>query len=794
MTHNQIGHTIINVEPIQQLFESFRALSNVPITLTDINGNILYKQDGNYLGAGGIKVCTKYHRKCEQTKKNCIISDTYLANNLKKGDDYAIYTCLNGLVDLAVPVYYKRQHVANLFSGQFFLETPDLSFFRKQAEKYGFKVDDYLSRIKEVQVFDQAKVDNVVKFLKSLALLIPGNLLEENRGDEIVSDRDLLPLNKGLEKRNEILTTTLLSLDDYIYSLDKNNRFEVYYTPFKVGLLEDNYQNLKGKHFRELNLKDDILANLTVTIDRVKETRQASDFLFSLGNRGKVKHYKTTVTYRKDGMGDYAGTTLHIRDISDERMAYQEIKKLLQIIDQSPVAIAITDKKANIEYINKQFVINTGYSPDEVLGKNPRILKSGLTPQSTYEELWRKISKGEVWKGEFRNKRKDGTLFWEESTISPIMDNNEITHFVAIKEDVSEQKAMEAELQKYKQQLEKQVVEQTKQLEKTALDYKEIVEHLTGIVWEVDMEGIIIFVSPNVYRYSDYRAEELIDKPISLLFDPELHGKLYDFVGTFPDNPVEFHDFEVFLDKGDKRTYLKATGKPIFNDSGDLIGIRGISMDYTLLREQNKQILLAIWDAEERQRTRISMELHDSIGATMSAISMYMNALNTKYRGDDLLQKVDNIVKDTAKEIRLVARDLKPPELETLGLKGSLNAIRILYAGMKDLNIHLQTDNFTIKPDKEIELALYRIISELINNSVKHGMASEINVNLFNYNKHIYLLYDDNGSGNFSMENIDSTKSSGIKNILTRVNTLGGECQITPLLNCGLVVGLQVKY
>lgn len=281
---------------------------------------------------------------------------------------------------------------------------------------------------------------------------------------------------------------------------------------------------------------------------------------------------------------------------------------------------------------------------------------------------------------------------------------------------------------------------------------------------------------------------------MSFLFDASLHGKIYDFMRSFQDNPSEFNDFEVFLDKQDKRTFFKLSGKPILGDQGELIGVRGISMDYTAQKEQNKQILSAIWDAEERQRTRIAMELHDSIGATMSAVSMYMNAINTAYPNDVLLQKVDSIVKNTAQEIRLIARDLKPPELETLGLVGSLNAIRILYADMKHLTINLLTNRLTIQVNKEIELALYRIISELINNSVKHGMASEVNVNIFNHQGSIFLLYEDNGNGNFSIEDIDSIEGIGIKNILTRINALGGDCHITPLSDCGVVVGLQLKY
>jgi PAS domain S-box-containing protein len=110
--------------------------------------------------------------------------------------------------------------------------------------------------------------------------------------------------------------------------------------------------------------------------------------------------------------------------------------------------VIITDAEANIEYINPRFTEITGYTPEEALGQNPRIMKSGATPQETYTELWRTVTAGKVWHGEFLNKKKSGELYWENASISPIHnEEGAITHYVAVKEDITARKQAELEIE-----------------------------------------------------------------------------------------------------------------------------------------------------------------------------------------------------------------------------------------------------------------------------------------------------------------------------------------------------------
>lgn len=135
------------------------------------------------------------------------------------------------------------------------------------------------------------------------------------------------------------------------------------------------------------------------------------------------------------------------RDISDRKIISNKLIKLSRAVDQSPTLIVITDTFGTIEYVNPKFCETTGYSFDEVIGKNSRILKSGYTSILEYKKLWDTIKSGEDWRGEFYNKRKDGTFYWEEAAISAIKNSEGvITHFVAVKTDISEKKKIINEL------------------------------------------------------------------------------------------------------------------------------------------------------------------------------------------------------------------------------------------------------------------------------------------------------------------------------------------------------------
>lgn len=143
-----------------------------------------------------------------------------------------------------------------------------------------------------------------------------------------------------------------------------------------------------------------------------------------------------------------------IRDITKRKIDEKEILQLSTAITQSPASVVITDLNGNIEYVNQKFTDVTGYTYDEAIGKNPRILKTKHTVSDDYKEMWSTIASGKTWRGEFLNKRKDGTHYWELASISPIIDEKgNIIKYLAIKEDITERKKTEAALIKSEKEL-----------------------------------------------------------------------------------------------------------------------------------------------------------------------------------------------------------------------------------------------------------------------------------------------------------------------------------------------------
>lgn len=137
------------------------------------------------------------------------------------------------------------------------------------------------------------------------------------------------------------------------------------------------------------------------------------------------------------------GRATTVRDMTAHLAEESLIHKLFAAVENCYTSIMITDAEGIIEYVNPAFYRLSGYEPDEVIGRNPSILKSGRQSAEFYRELWSTLKRGEEWRGEFHNRRKDGTLFWESAAISPVFDDRDrITHFVAVKENVTEKKEM----------------------------------------------------------------------------------------------------------------------------------------------------------------------------------------------------------------------------------------------------------------------------------------------------------------------------------------------------------------
>ncbi|MEO6975819.1 MAG: PAS domain S-box protein, partial [Gallionella sp.] len=204
-----------------------------------------------------------------------------------------------------------------------------------------------------------------------------------------------------------------------------------------------------GRNWVELFLPPEIAEEkkmlfAELLLDKLEARHHESEILTRTGNR-RLIHWNNSVL--RSAEGEVIGTASIGEDITVHKQAEESLRKLSLAVEQSPSAVVITDLDANIEYANKAFYKITGYSQAEVIGQNPRILHSGKTPKATYADMWAHLTNGQDWKGEFINKRKDGSEYTESVLLSPVRQpGGKATHYLAIKEDITERKAAEAKI------------------------------------------------------------------------------------------------------------------------------------------------------------------------------------------------------------------------------------------------------------------------------------------------------------------------------------------------------------
>lgn len=199
--------------------------------------------------------------------------------------------------------------------------------------------------------------------------------------------------------------------------------------------------------------------------DAVADVRPyEEEYRIRIGGEIRWVHEKAEIERGADGKA--LRSTGMVQDITARKLAEAKLRQLSLVVEQSPESIVITDLDANIIYVNDAFVRKTGYSREELIGHNPRILNSGKTPRENYVGLWDALSAGRTWTGEFINRCKDGSEYVESAIVSPICQpDGRISHYLAIKEDITDKKNMTAELMLYQEHLQELVAERTAQLE-----------------------------------------------------------------------------------------------------------------------------------------------------------------------------------------------------------------------------------------------------------------------------------------------------------------------------------------
>jgi PAS domain S-box-containing protein len=283
-----------------------------------------------------------------------------------------------------------------------------------------------------------------------------------------------------------------------------------------------------------------------------------------------------------------------------------ELRKLSEAIEQSPVTVMITDKKGTIEYVNPSFSEVTGYSAKEAIGQNPGILKSGNHPNTFYKELWETILSGRTWRGQILNRKKNDEEFWESTSISAIKnDQDEITHFVAVKQDITERKKAEEEIKNSQQRL------------------AQIIDFLPDPTWVVDNEGKVVRWNKAIEKLLNVKAENMVGKgnyEHALPFYGERRPVLIDLVRNWQ---PEYEEKYLSVKKegknlisesyhehlGDGGIYLSATAGLLYDAAGKIAGAIESLRDTTEHKHMETDLRRNLEELERFNKLAIGREI-----------------------------------------------------------------------------------------------------------------------------------------------------------------------------------------
>jgi len=420
---------LIDMDHFQNLQDRLNEIYSFPSAIIDNDGNIL-------TATAWQDICTQFHRKNKDSERHCIQSDQYIQRHLHEANPAVSYRCPHGLVDNATPIIINGIHYGNFFTGQFFLEDPDMDFFRAQAKKYGFKEVEYLDAVKRVPIWSQKQLASYLFFIKGLIAVIAESGLKRLKEIELRKQMEVKE-----DRHRSILQT---ALDGF------------WLTDMKGQLLEvnDSYCRMSGYSKEELLTLHivDLEANESPEMAEIhmkKFAAQGSDRFESRHRRkdGTVFDVEVSSQFRAEEGGR---CVCFLRDITGRKRAEGMLRateaRFRTLSIMAPVGIYLTDPQGQCLYANPSWCEMAGMPQESALGLG---WIEGLHPEdrSFVLSAWsRMVASHGNWGYEYRFRTPEGKITWVYGLANKISDPaGNITGYVGINLDITGRKQAEAE-------------------------------------------------------------------------------------------------------------------------------------------------------------------------------------------------------------------------------------------------------------------------------------------------------------------------------------------------------------
>lgn len=445
------------------------------------------------------------------------------------------------------------------------------------------------------------------------------------------------------------------------------------------------------------------------------------------------------------------------------RTSERSLRTLSRAVEQSPASVLITNTRGEIDYVNPKFTEVSGYSLAEVLGKNPRLLKSNHQPAGLYREMWKTINAGQVWRSELCNRKKNGERFWVHAVIAPIQDEDgTITHFVELMEDITERKRTEKALAESKHR------------------FAGIVGSAMDAIISVDARQRIVLFNAAAETMFRCPAIKALGGSLEQFIPPRFHAAHARYLQRFGKTSVTSRA----MGSMGATTALRADGEEFpIEASISQIEVGGQKLFTVILRDitERKQLEREVLEISAREQRRIGQELHDDLcqwlaGTEFSASALAKDLARESPAHAPRALKIAEGMRQSLARARTLARGLAPTVIESEGLARALRelaanaskmfVIRCFYDGPETLRLR----------DEVAALHLYRIAQEAITNAVRHGRAREVGIFLQPRKAGVSMLIRDNGSG--LPKRLAPSTGMGLRTMRYRAGIIGATLEI----------------
>ncbi len=460
------------------------------------------------------------------------------------------------------------------------------------------------------------------------------------------------------------------------------------------------------------------------------------------------------------------------RDITEKKKAEDNMRRWEHIFTNAAFGILVTSSESlHFEQMNKAYASMHGYTIEELSGKKiSKVFSKGS--DKLISDIIEKVKKQGFYSYQSQHVRKNGEEFPASTDLSLMKDEEGKIMLLAIVQDITK----------------------SKQSEKELLKLSTAMKQSRSAIIITDIKGITEYVNPYFEELTGYTPEEVIGKDSVMFFYGQSDPKFAEKVQATVSSGNIWQGEIVNRKRNNEMFTLHAIITPVKDENNNVVNYIGIGQDITQQKEIDRQILQTIISTEEKERSRFAQDLHDDLGPLLSTAKLYIRSFETATdeKNKQIAVKMSmKAIDEAIMSIKEIANNISPHVLRNFGLISGIQSFISKINETNTIKISFRAGT-QARFDVNTESSLFRIVAELVNNTLKHANATRVSIEFSLEEENLTLLYSDDGVG-FNLEKALGKKlSRGITNILNRVKSLGGEVSFNDKPHKGFIARIKI--